>query len=124
MKPNLLMMCLACVSDMVRLGDLSITNVTCKPDEYRGARKFELKRPISYLERSSFIYDFEKGCSVVAAWKASAIYLCHERPEKISITSQEVGRLAHEGNSACWSGTFVALVMTAQNITVRLQKPT
>ncbi|KAJ5616398.1 hypothetical protein N7537_001512 [Penicillium hordei] len=86
MKLNLLIMCLASVSDIVHLGDLTIdlqltrhagaltyfkTNVSCKPDEYGGVRKSDLKRPINYLERSSFILDFKNGCSVVAAWKAS-----------------------------------------------------
>lgn len=96
MKPNLPIMCLACVPDIVRLGDLNIvrwklpltcqaraltccqTNVSCRKDGYRSARKSELQKPINYLERSSVIHEFESGCSIVAAWKGSAIYLCHE----------------------------------------------
>ncbi|TQB71047.1 hypothetical protein MPDQ_007810 [Monascus purpureus] len=123
MKPNLPIMCLACVPDIVRLGDLNITNVSCRKDGYRSARKSELQKPINYLERSSVIHEFESGCSIVAAWKGSAIYLCHEGPDKIAISFQEIGRLAHEGNHACWSRNFEALIMTAQKITVRLERP-
>lgn len=115
------------------------TGVTCQLNEYLGVRRREIIYPIEFLQNNPFVREFEPGCFVVAAWTASAIYLCHEvryipeapsklltrskRPEPVTIASQEIGRIALEGTKVCWTRVFKADVKTTQGITVRLQRP-
>ncbi|KAF9882566.1 hypothetical protein FE257_006975 [Aspergillus nanangensis] len=123
MKQRILTFSITALPKLIQLGGLSISDVKCQADEYHGARKSEIMYPIDFLERTFSIHNYNYGCSIVAAWRGSGIYLCHEEPEVITIDSRELGRLAHEGSRACWTRSFIAEVRTAENITVRLERP-
>ncbi|KAL5366278.1 hypothetical protein BJX96DRAFT_160678 [Aspergillus floccosus] len=105
------------------LGGLSAMDIKCHTDGHLGARKLDLVHAAKFLEETSFFWHYSNGCSTVAAWNASGVYLCHENSETITIDSREIGRLAYEGINACSTTVFVAEVHTSQHITVRLAKP-
>ncbi|KAF7594880.1 hypothetical protein BBP40_007914 [Aspergillus hancockii] len=97
-------------------------NIRCQETE-NDAPTSDIIHPIHHLTRHTFIHEYRPGCSVVAAWRKAAIYLCHQKPGIVGIESREIGRLALDGNRACWVSNFMVEIQTFQDITVYLSKP-
>jgi len=99
MHQEILTLVVSALPDIIRLGALSTvnvpqvqestiwliprhekkkkTNIKCLSSE-NNVRKSDILHPINYLEKNSFLYDYESGCSNVATWKGAGIYLCHD----------------------------------------------
>ena len=52
-------------------------DISCRFNEYN-VQKSEIIHPINRLEGESFLHNYKSGCSNVATWKASGVYLCNE----------------------------------------------